>query len=117
MTKLSSTDQIKALRDDVKEVSHDVSFLRAHFDNMEFKMKAISTDVNDLQKSIGGLQFEMKGLYKRFDLFEKTLFDWKSHLFNKIDNFIGRIDRQDKEIAAQGFQIEEIHSKVFTTSG
>ena len=58
-------------------------------------------------KQLLRLSRQTEGLNNRFDEMENKLTAWKSELFDKIDNFLGRIDGQDKEIAALGFRSEE----------
>lgn len=79
--------------------------LRAHDD----QFKLIRSDIKDVQKDV-------KQLHKEFGGLDKKLGKWKSQLFNKIDGFIGRIDSQDKEIAATNFRLEEHEQQHVTIS-
>lgn len=53
-----------------------------------------------------------KEVNARFDKQERQLISWKNQLFSKIDKFIGRIDKQDKEIASIAFRKEEHEQRV-----
>jgi predicted nucleic acid-binding Zn-ribbon protein len=86
MSKLTLEDQIKALRAEIKELSSDVIYVKFHSRDIETRIKSIQTEISDLNKNTD----------KRYLDLEKTLFDWKSDLFNKID--AGYISRWKDQI-------------------
>lgn len=100
MPKTSPTDQLKALRDDIRDVKHDTVRASLHMSVIESKLKVVSTDLIDQNKEIKSTRALFHDLNKRFDSIDEKLFLWKSQLFDKIDNFLERINSQDKEIGA-----------------
>lgn len=48
MPKVSKNDQLKMLRDDIREVRHDTVHLGIIMDNIERHLKVIKTDLADL---------------------------------------------------------------------
>lgn len=107
MPKLSVTDQLKSLRDDIRDYHRQTRSTGMTVDLIEHKLKAVATDINDLQKNVGGIKFEVKSLNKRFDKLEIKLFEWKSELFSKIDQgCITRWKNQTEEHAAIEFRLE-----------
>ena len=69
--------------------------------------EGLNNRLDGTDKQLLRLSRQTEGLNNRFDEMENKLTAWKSELFDKIDNFLGRIDGQDKEIAALGFRSEE----------
>ena len=93
-----------------------------HRIDMELSDIGTSLKKNDarFKKHDGEFKFvrdEIKGLHKKFDQQDRKLETWKSQLFDKIDNFLGRIDSQDKEIAAIGFRKEEHEDRISKLEG
>ena len=98
MSKLSPEDQIKALRAEIKELSSDVIYVKFHSRDIETRIKSIQTEISDLSKSID----------KRYSDLDQTLFEWKSELFNKIDEgYVTRWKDQTLEHAAIQTRLEE----------
>lgn len=67
MSRLTVADQIKALRDDVKEYARSV--IRSHLktDLVEAKIKSLKTDVADLHKAVTQVHFQLWTVIKKLD--------------------------------------------------
>lgn len=101
MPALSTLNQIKALRHDFQEFKQEMRYKKWDVGTLDDRIKSLETDVSDLSR-------EVKSLKSEFGVLNQTLFDWKSELFNKIDEgYTTRWHDQTLEHAAIQSRLEE----------
>src|SRR3989344_1560226 len=108
MSRLITADQIKALRADIKELKHHWTWKHLSAPDVEGRLKALSTDISEIKTDTSHLRSRIDILTKEFNDLDNKLFQWKSELFNKIDEgYISRWKDQTEEHAAIQFRLNE----------
>lgn len=90
-------DQFKLLREEISEVSSKVGFIRLSVDNLEDETKITRTEIKDLKK--------------QFENFDQKIFDWKSELFNKIDEFMKPVIDLQEEVTTMDSRMSRLEEK------
>ncbi len=87
MPKLSQNDQFKLLREELRELKD---------------VKILKTDIRGIQKQLSAIP----------QIWEKSFFEFRSDLFNKIDGFVGRIKSQDEEIGTINVRVSRLEKPI-----
>lgn len=102
MPKLSQNDQFKLLREELRDLKTEIR--RSGLSKYSFQddVKILKTDIRDMQKQISKIPL----------VWEKSFFEFRSELFNKIDGFVGRIKSQDEEIGTLNVRVTRLEKPI-----
>lgn len=92
---LPTDDQLKLLRHSVDKMQFDVAAMEIKLEVTRNEVKILRTELKDFGNEI------KKEIKTKFD-----------KIMDRIDEFIGRINTQDKEIAAIAFRKEEHETRI-----
>lgn len=91
-------DQLSLIREDIDDIKLDVGTIKYKQRNHDTQLRLVRSDIKSLKSD--------------FKSFDKKIERWKNQLFNKIDKFMGRIKKQDEEIAAIAFRKEDHETRI-----
>ncbi|KKU29006.1 MAG: hypothetical protein UX80_C0025G0004 [Candidatus Amesbacteria bacterium GW2011_GWA2_47_11b] len=105
MPRLSQNDQFKLLREELRDFKTEIRRAGISKYGLQDDVKILKADIRDTQSTIKSLSKQLSAIP---ELWEKSFFEFRSKLFNKIDGFVGRINTQDQEIGAINARVSRL---------